>query len=221
MKPFPQWTKEEVEEEFGLHADRHYALLQEWIAVSPSVSDEEQRSLRGLSQKLLTHVHDWNEEELKVCFIAFILDFADFYQPHYRPFLERELSVEYADGKKLWGIADFLVASGKQSPREPFFFLHEYKKQADTSNDPIGQLLAEMVAAQKANSHTYPIYGAYIIGRHWYFVVLDGQVYAESLAYDATKDEIMEIVGILRQTKDIIDQIIRNFSCEFEGQDLA
>lgn len=211
MKPFSKWTKEEIEEEFGLYADRNYALLQEWIDVSPSVSDEEQRILSQLSQKLLTYVHDWNEEELKVYFIAFILDFADFWQPHYRPFLERELSVEYAEGKRLWGIVDFFVASGKQSPRELFFFLHEYKKQADTSNDPIGQLLAEMVAAQKANSHTHPIYGAYIIGRHWYFVLLDGQVYAESLAYDATKDEIMAIVGILRQTKDIIDHLIQHF----------
>jgi hypothetical protein len=211
VKPFSKWTKEEVEEEFGLYSDRDYARLQEWIAVSPSFSDEEQRSIHRLSKKLLTHVHDWNEEELKVCFIAFILDFADFWQPNYRPFLERGLSVEYADGKKLWGIVDFLVASGKQSPRKPFFFLHEYKKQADTSNDPMGQLLAEMVAAQKANSDTHPVYGAYIIGRHWYFVLLDGQVYAESLAYDATKDEILAIVAILRQTKDIIDGLIKRW----------
>ena len=66
MKPFSQWSKEEVEEEFGLYADHSYGLLQEWIAVLPSVSDEEQRILRRLSQKLLMHVHDWNEEELKV-----------------------------------------------------------------------------------------------------------------------------------------------------------
>ncbi len=211
MKPFSQWSKEEVEEEFGLYADHSYGLLQEWIAELPSVSDEEQRILRRLSQKLLTHVHDWNEEELKVFFIAFILDFVDFWQPHYRPFFERELSVEYAEGKRLWGVVDFFVASGKQSPRKPFFFLHEYKKQADTSNDPTGQLLAEMVAAQKANPDTHPIYGAYIIGRHWYFVLLDGLVYAESLAYDATKDEIMAIVGILRQTKDIIDGLLQRF----------
>ena len=50
MKPFSQWSKEEVEEEFGLYADHSYGLLQEWIAVLPSVSDEEQRILRRLSQ---------------------------------------------------------------------------------------------------------------------------------------------------------------------------
>jgi len=72
-------------------------------------------------------------------------------------------------------------------------------------------LSIEMVAAQRANPYTHPIYGSYIIGSHWYFVLLDGLVYAESLAYDATKDEIMAIVGILRQTKDIIDRLLQRF----------
>ncbi len=145
---------------------------------------------------------------LKIYFIAFLLDFIDFYQPSYRPFLERELSVSYAEDKKIWGVANFLVASGTQFPKEPVFFLHEYKKQLDTSNDPLGQLLAEMIAAQELNSRSHPIYGAYIIGRHWYFVLLEGKTYAESLAYDATKDEILQIVGILRHTQCLIDKII-------------
>ena len=163
----------------------------------------------GLAEKLRIHAHDWNEEELKIYFIAFLLDFVEFYQPSYRPFLERELSVNYAEDKKLWGVVDFLVASGTQFPKEPVFFLHEYKKQLDTSNDPLGQLLAEMVAAQALNSRPHPIYGAYIIGRHWYFVLLEGKTYAESLAYDATKDDIIQIVGILRHTQLLIDNIIR------------
>jgi hypothetical protein len=206
MKPFSQWTKEEVEEEFQLTADPQNVLLRQWLTGSSSASSqEEEQQLRQLSRKLLAHVHDWNEEELKVCFIAFLLDMVDFYQARYRPFLERELSVEYAEGKRLWGVVDFLVASGKQAPKEPFFFLHEYKRQADTANDPVGQLLAEMVAAQTANRHAHP---AYVIGRHWYFVILDGPVYAESLAYDATKEDILAIVGILRQTKDLIDRMM-------------
>ena len=209
MKPFSQWTKEEIEDEFSLTANRQYGLLQEWLAVSPSFTDSEQQTLLKLSQTLLTHVHDWNEEELKIYFIAALLNMVNFYQPSYRPFLERELSVEYADGKRLWGIADFLVASGRQAPKQPFFFLHEYKKELDSSNDPLGQLLAEMVAAQTANARTQPVYGAYIIGRHWYFVLLDGKVYAESLAYDATKEaEIMQIAAVLRRTKEIIDELV-------------
>jgi len=211
MKPFSQWTTEEIEEEFNIVPNRKHSPLQEWLSVSSTFPLHESQTLHHLSQKLLEHVHDWNKEELKVYFIAFLLDFVDFYQPSYRPFLERELRVEYAGGKKLWGIIDFLVASGKQSPKEPFFFLHEYKKQANTSNDPLGQLLAGMVAAQTMNPHSHPIYGVYIIRRHWYFVLLDGKIYAESLAYDATKDDIMTIVAILRRTKEIIDHLVQSF----------
>ncbi len=101
------------------------------------------------------------------------------------------------------------MASGTQFPKEPVFFLHEYKKQLDTSNDPLGQLLAEMVAAQTLNSRPHPIYGAYVIGRHWYFVILEGKSYAESLAYDATKEDILQIVSILRHTQLLIDHILR------------
>lgn len=216
MKSFSQWTKEEVEEEFGLSANRQHTLLQEWLNVSPHLSDEEKKQLHQLSEKLLAHVHDWNEEELKVYFIAFILDFIDFYQTNFRPFLERELSIEYAEGKKLSGVVDFLVASGKQSPKQPFFFLHEYKKQIDSSNDPLGQLLAEMVAAQMLNTQPHPIYGAYIIGRHWYFVLLDEKVYAESLAYDATKDDILQIVAILQRAKQEIEQLAKQRGSQAE-----
>ena len=67
-----------------------------------------------------------------------------------------------------------------------------------------------MVAAQTANPHAHPIYGAYVIGRHWYFVLLEGSIYAESLAYDATKDEIVRIVAILRKTKELIDQLVQS-----------
>jgi len=210
MKSFSQWTKEEIEDEFGLSADRHHARLQEWISVSLSFSEAEQKTLHHLSQTLLEHVHDWNEEELKICFIALLLNLVDFHQLSYRPFLERELNVAYAEGKRLWGVVDFLVASGRQSPKQPFFFLHEYKRQFDTSNDPLGQLLAEMVAAQTANANSHPIYGAYVVGRHWYFIVLDEKIYGESLAYDATKeDELLQIVAILKKTKILIDQLVQ------------
>jgi hypothetical protein len=49
-----------------------------------------------------------------------------------------------------------------------------------------------------------------VIGRHWYFVILEEPTYAESLAYDATKEDIIEIVSILRHTKTIIDHILQS-----------
>ena len=209
MKPFSKWTAEEIEEEFHLTSALELPTLRNWLTVSRAMTAAEEETLRHLSEKLQRHVHDWNEEELKVFFVALLLDMVDFYQEQYRPFMEREFSVEYAEGKRLWGVIDFLVAHGKQTPKQPFFFIHEHKKQAESSNDPLGQLLAEMVAAQKMNARVFPIYGAYIVGRHWYFVVLENETYAESLAYDATKDEIFDIFEILRHAKDIIETIFK------------
>ena len=209
MKPFSKWTTEEIEEEFHLTSVLELPTLRNWLTVSRAMTAAEEETLRHLSEKLQRHVHDWNEEELKVSFVALLLDMVDFYQEQYRPFMEREFSVEYAEGKRLWGVIDFLVAHGKQTPKQPFFFIHEHKKQAESSNDPLGQLLAEMVAAQKMNARVFPIYGAYIVGRHWYFVVLENETYAESLAYDATKDEIFDIFEILRHAKDIIETIFK------------
>jgi len=208
MKPFSKWTVEEVEEEFQLTLEANYQGLQSWLQGTSGVTEEETKRLHQLSQKLALYVRDWNEEELKVSFIALLLNMIDFYDVAFRPFMEREISVEYAEGKKLWGLIDFLVAQGIHSPKEALFFIHEYKKQLHSSNDPLGQLLAEMVAAQTINRHPHPIYGAYIIGRHWYFVILDGKTYSESLAYDATKEELITIFGVLRHTKDIIRQLI-------------
>ncbi len=209
MKPFSKWTTEEIEEEFHLTSALELPPLRNWLTVSRAMTAAEEETLRHLSEKLRRHVHDWNEEELKVSFVALLLDMVDFYQEQYRSFMDREFSVEYAEGKRLWGVIDFLVAHGKQTPKQPFFFIHEYKKQIESSNDPLGQLLAEMVAAQKMNARVFPIYGAYIVGRHWYFVVLENETYAESLAYDATKDEIFDIFEILRHAKDIIETIFK------------
>ncbi|MCI5144338.1 MAG: hypothetical protein D3923_02145 [Candidatus Electrothrix sp. AR3] len=65
-----------------------------------------------------------------------------------------------------------------------------------------------MVAAQKLNNDDQPVYGCYVMGRLWFFVLLDGQDYAASLAYDATKDDLNEIFSLLKKTKGIIAELI-------------
>lgn len=69
-------------------------------------------------------------------------------------------------------------------------------------------LLVTMLAAQKLNHDGKPVYGCYVMGRLWFFVVLQGGDYAGSLAYDATKDEIKDIFSILKKTKAIIVKLI-------------
>jgi len=67
-----------------------------------------------------------------------------------------------------------------------------------------------MVAAQKLNNDNQPLYGCYVMGRLWFFVVLEGIEYSTSLAFDATKDDIKEIFGILQNTKGLILKLINS-----------
>ena len=60
----------------------------------------------------------------------------------------------------------------------------------------------------KENGIEHPIYGIYVEGKFWNFIVLDGKEYAESKSYDATEDEIFEIFAILKKLKTIISDLI-------------
>jgi len=208
MKPFSKWTIEEVEDRFQLVSVNQSDLLENWLGFVYEPFPEEEKLLNVLCKRLQFRVWDWNEEELKVCFIGLLLYMADFDQENYRSFLERELSVLY-ENETLSGTVDFIVAQGKRSPRRPFFFIHEYKKEQEPPNDPLGQLMIAMIAAQLINNDKNPVYGAYVIGRHWYFVVLEGLNYAVSVGHNAAKyEDLKSILGILKNTRTIIDRLV-------------
>jgi hypothetical protein len=205
MKSFSKWTIEDVEETFQLVLQKDHEQLTAWIIPHQDTSREEEQQLIQLRDKLLDHVWDWNEEELKVYFIIPLLNLVNFEQEYYKPFLDRELSMTFHD-ETISGRVDFLVASGKRSPKRPFFFIHEYKKERDSSDDPLGQLLIAMVTAQHLNNDGHPVYGTYIMGRYWHFVILAGSSYAVHTGLNATAQEITVILSVLKNTKEIIEQ---------------
>ncbi len=76
-------------------------------------------------------------------------------------------------------------------------------------SDPLGQLLSAMVVTQSINQSEMPLYGCYVVGRFWFFVILQGKEYATSLAYDATKeDELLSIFSILSEVKEVINKYL-------------
>ena len=80
----------------------------------------------------------------------------------------------------------------------------KYKKEKGKDSDPRGQVLAAMLAARELNkddSNTQPIFGAYVLGRLWFFLVLSGLNYAVSADYSAAKDEIFDIFRVLKNLK--------------------
>jgi hypothetical protein len=207
MKPVSKWTIAEVEEQFNLNFCKTINRLSQWTDDPPAISSAEEKLRKELRDKLTDHVWDWNDGELKGKFIFSLLMAVNFDNEHYQSFIEREIAVEM-ENDRIAGTVDFLVATGRRYPKHPYFFIHEYKKEYESSVDPFGQLLVAMIAAQKINNDGKPVYGCYVMGRLWFFVILDGQDYAVSLAYDATKDEINEIFILLKKVKGIIEELI-------------
>ena len=208
MKSFSKWTIEEVEETFHIIQQKQDEQLEQWMAPFSAPSDIEQRQLQTLQEKLLDNVWDWNEEELKVYFIIPLLELIRFEEEDCKPYLSRELAMKVKDDT-VAGIVDFMVASGRRSPKMPYFFIHEYKKEHDSSNDPLGQLMISMVTAQQLNADSHSVYGAYVMGRYWHFVVLHEQNYAVNTGLNAADEELLHIFGVLKNTKKNIGDWVR------------
>ena len=123
-----------------------------------------------------------------------------------KTFFERSLSA-IIENIQLSVKCDCLIASpkGKGTPKAPYFFLQEYKKQKGDKNDPEGQMMAAMLIAQEINQDKKSIYGTWIVGSIWWFAVLDGKNYIKSRKFDASQEhDLLQIVFILRKLKELI-----------------
>jgi hypothetical protein len=206
LKSFKYWHCEEVENTFGLtRFHKGFAPLITWLQSTSVLNSEQIAFADKMSERLMLGVEEWNEEELKVWFITPIIDFINYKVNNFRVFLDRPLSLLVND-KPVSGKVDLFIARGKQIPNEPYFFLHEYKQENKRDNDPLGQLLIAMVAAQRKNNTQKMLYGCYISGRNWFFVVLEGQHYAVSPAHDATNTMVLQdILQRLLFVKSVIE----------------
>lgn len=210
MKSFENWKTEEVELTFGLQENSQIPLFLEWMNSQESIVEKDK--IIALQKRLKIYVDYWNKEDVKVFFVIPLIDSVNFYEENkYRIFLEATIGAKIKDVENkeldLRGRVEFLVATGKQDPRTPFFFLNEYKPQLKSQKDPKGQLLIAMLTAQAKNeAYRIPIYGLYTIGRFWFFVILDRKEYSVSRAFDATEDDIWQIVAILKKAKLYIEE---------------
>ncbi len=208
MKSFETWSFEDVELTFNIEKNKHSELLNNWLSSSISIKEMYKLFVDELEENLYDNVDAWNEDELKMQFIAPFLKVVNFTTNRYKPFSQRSLTLN-TDKIETSGLVDMMIATGKVRPREPFFFLHEYKQQHPSKkNDPLGQLLIAMVAAQNKNANTHPIYGVVVEGRYWYFVVLNDKEYAVSRGFDASGNDIYQIYAILCKVKDYIEEIL-------------
>ena len=205
MKSFERWTIDEVEEYFSIHQTYQDSTLQTWLSSSSEITDKDQHALEELRQKAYQNIEFWNEEDLKMKFIAFLLALVPFDEEQYKGFLERTIKTTIK-GEVVSGIVDYIVATGKAEPQVPFFFLQEYKPQRRPGRDALAQVLSAMLAARERNTPQRTMYGSYVVGRQWFFIVLKENTYTISRAHDITQDDIFHVVQILRGMKRIIEE---------------
>ena len=87
----------------------------------------------------------------------------------------------------------------------PYFYFHEYKRKKNKADDPIAQVLIPSLIAQEINNDQKPIYGCYVIGEMWYFMLVNGREYAIDKGLNALKlDELERIYLILQKVKSLI-----------------
>lgn len=190
MRSFETWEFEEVQNTFGIKRRLSLPLLEEWVNHEYPISQTHAETIENLRQYAFNYIETWNEDELKFLIISPLVSLIQFGSDKYKIFTQRKLTAKIQD-IEVGGIVDFVLSSGLQVPKHPFFFIHEYKQERKRENDPLGQVLIEMVAAQSKNDSKHPLFGAYVTGRFWFFVVLIGDEYAVNYALDVTRKEDM------------------------------
>jgi len=224
---FADFKHEEVNVVFGLtQLFEDEDLLTKWFSNMKGfeITDLEKQFLANLQHKLVRYGKNWNEQELQTKFIAPVTELVNFdnYDLQVASFAERSLSVDFKN-VTIKGIVDWMVASGVHEPKQPFFFLHEYKKELG-SGDPVGQLLATMCVAEILNAiptkptlfepkpksfKNIPLYGCYVMGRFWFFLRLKDKKYFISKPFDAEDtQQLYSIVRLLKAQKTMIKELI-------------
>ncbi len=197
-----------LERKLGLKQLKILQDLENWMQSENFVLDDfDKKIIAELQEQLKYRVDDWNEQELIENFISPLFLLIRFNTEEYGLFSFRPMSAIIGE-ITLCGNPDAVIAKGRREPEIPYFCFNEYKKETDSSGEPIGQCLAAMIVAQEMNYNQKPIYGVVVKGMMWYFLVLQGKEYAISIGHKATSHEIFDIVKILKHLKTIIEQYV-------------
>ena len=205
---FRQCTLTKLDKLFGLRQVFASPLLDQWLQCENTLSDYEQKTLQELRSLLILNVPGWNEQELAIHFIGPLLSLVRFTEPYrFNLFAERKIGailvgVGNEGDIELSGEPDGIIATGFREPEIPMFAFTEYKRQLDPDGDPAGQTLAAMLVGQRLNPKPHPIYGCYVVGRDWFFMLLHENHYIISTGHNALQvPELEDMLRILKTLK--------------------
>lgn len=218
---FKDWTLDSLDKTFGMKQilEEECSLLQKWekLAQKQEVSEIENINLLKLQKPLKWGGKAWNEFELENKFISPVIMEVQFDDRKIGYFLERPLQGTVGD-YKLKGIVDGMIATGFRSPDIPFFCMYKAPRSPKGKIEespplwgvsgavgmPDAQALAAMMVAREMNANKKPIYGMYIVGLIWNFMVLNGTEYCISKDYKSDDEEIFDVFRMLKALKIII-----------------
>ncbi len=199
------WIEGLIVKTFGLtRVYENFTILEEWLTVTNNLTTSDVAELEYRRQQLIRRVNSWNEETLKMRFIAFLLDMVRYDETDFEGVFDVELT-GVVQNEKLHVIADYTLAKVTiDLIEQPYFYFHEYK-QSKKSKDPVAQILLAMLIAQGKNSKLLPLYGCAVVGENWYFMVLDGKEYSVSTPFiSSSAMGLQNILLILRKFKHIL-----------------
>lgn len=180
--------------------------LDKILAPIPNFSVREPHLLEEARQALIREGDFWNEEELKMQFLALLMFLVKINEPgKLKVFYERQLAAT-VKGHDLSVVCDLLMATpfGINTPKSPYFFLQEFKK-AKNAADAEGQMLVAMLIAQQLNGSDKPVYGCWLQGKNWIFTTLHDDKYCVSPQYDVTNyNDLLHVLMILTRLRTVI-----------------
>jgi hypothetical protein len=206
-KSFKDCNLKFLEKTFGLEQVDTLSALDSWLNMEGEISSFEEQSLLHLRKVLTFNIHDWNEYELDSHFIGPMFTLVDFSNKKFNHYSQRYLQGTVGD-YQLFGKPDGIVSAGRREPETPYFAFQEYKRELDPNGDPAGQTLAAMLVGQSLNEDlSKPIYGCYVNGRDWYFMVLLGTEYCISQDFSAITNDVFKIFSTLKALKVIVTEL--------------
>jgi hypothetical protein len=210
-KSFGKCTVPFLEDTFDLNQVQQSETLTHWLTTDYNISDFEKRCLEILQANLSFNLQSWNEYELLSYFIGPVLSMVGFSSRQFNLFGARDLEAIVKGATEEWrlfGKPDGMVASGRRIPKQPYFAFQEYKREKDPDGDPTAQALAAMLAGRELNLNKRAMYGCYIVGEKWNFMVLEGQEYVVSQGFSALGNDLFLIFGVLKKLKQYVIQFV-------------
>lgn len=194
--------------EFGLTRliTEYTPLMTEWMNAETTLNEFETIIFQKICWRAKKEVLGWQEEDLKMKFIAPVLELANLVEnDEFQSYFEKIVS-STIDGHYLKTKTDFMVAKGiLDKPQQPYFHFQEWKPHKRPTGDSMAQLLEALLIAQEINQHKFPMYGCEVMGKQWSFVILQDKTYCLSKSYDCTEqDDLLKIIAILRHFRHLL-----------------